>query len=66
MPSEQPRVPFDTADRDRAYGANRGLGLLAYEVAESGKKETSILALSAAFMLICLSLFVGLAVMAMG
>jgi len=66
MPSEQARVPFDTADRDRAYGASKGLGLLAYEVAEAGRQENKILALSAAFMLICLSLFVGLAVMAMG
>lgn len=66
MPSEQPRVPFDTAERARAYGASKGLGLLAYEVAETGRRDNKILALSAAFMLICLSLFVGLALMAMG
>ena len=66
MPSEQPRVPFDTEARARAYGESKHLGLLAYEVAESGKKETNILALSAVFMLICLSAFVGSVVFALG
>jgi hypothetical protein len=58
-------MPHDTAARDRAYGASKHLGLLAYEVAESGRKSNKVLALSAAFMLICLTTFVGLACMAL-